>query len=175
MDLSIIPECYIDTNLIETLVPNKGYNHQKGCGTVTKVMKERFSDSFALAIIDKDKKEVDYLNEFAELFNCNGVLYLYQHKSRPHYIIQICPAIEKFILVSSKSAGVSLSDFNLPDDLDSLKKLSKTITSKNDSRFKNLFKELSKSDVEEIRLLKAWIKYLRENKYNVDNSILLNI
>jgi len=29
MDLAIIPECYIDTNLVETLVPpvGKGYNH----------------------------------------------------------------------------------------------------------------------------------------------------
>lgn len=31
-ELYIIPECYVDTNLIETLVPTaKGYNHQKGC------------------------------------------------------------------------------------------------------------------------------------------------
>jgi hypothetical protein len=41
MDLCIITECYVDTNLIETLSPPDGhYNHQKGCGTVTKVMKE---------------------------------------------------------------------------------------------------------------------------------------
>jgi hypothetical protein len=175
MDLSIIPECYIDTNLIETLVPDKGYNHQKGCGTVTRVMKERFSDSFALAIIDKDKKEVDYLNEFSEICNSNGLLYLHQHKSRPHYIIQICPAIERFILTSSDSAGISLGDFNLPNDLDSLKKLSKTITSKNDNRFKGLFKALLKSDVEEIRLLKAWVVYLKSNKYNIDIKHLLTL
>ena len=27
----IIPECYIDTNLVETLVCTGGCNHQKGC------------------------------------------------------------------------------------------------------------------------------------------------
>ena len=42
MDLAIIPECFVDTNLIETLIPPiSQYNHQKGCGTVTKVMKEK--------------------------------------------------------------------------------------------------------------------------------------
>jgi len=175
MDLSIIPECYIDTNLIETLVPDTGYNHQKGCGTVTRVMKERFADSFALAIIDKDKKEVDYLNEFTEICNSNGLLYLHQHKIRPHYIIQICPAIERFILTSSASVNISLPDFGLPTDLDSLKKVAKTINSKNDNRFKDLFKALLKSNVEEIRVLKAWVVYLKSNKYNININHLLTL
>lgn len=35
-DLDIVPECYIDTNLVETLLnmagePTDGVNHQKGC------------------------------------------------------------------------------------------------------------------------------------------------
>lgn len=42
-DLDIIPECYIDTNLIETILNTKGcytegVNHQKGCNTVVKTM-----------------------------------------------------------------------------------------------------------------------------------------
>ena len=64
---SIIPECYVDTNLIETLVPpkdGKGYNHRKGCPAVAKVMMEKFADRFALGIMDKDKKMVKYLEEF---------------------------------------------------------------------------------------------------------------
>ncbi len=40
MDLSVLPECYVDTCLIETIVPpDKHYNHQKGTGTVAKKMK----------------------------------------------------------------------------------------------------------------------------------------
>jgi len=39
MDDLIIPECSLDTLLVETLVfPKKAYNHQKGCNTVCKVM-----------------------------------------------------------------------------------------------------------------------------------------
>ena len=64
-ELYIIPECYVDTNLIETLVPTaKGYNHQKGCNNVVKVMKEKLSDKFAVGIVDKDKRQVSYVNEF---------------------------------------------------------------------------------------------------------------
>jgi hypothetical protein len=77
MDQSVIPECFIDTNLLETLVPPiTQYNHQKGCGTVTKVMKERFTDRFALGIIDKDKYEVEYLKEFEEVCSSDSLILL---------------------------------------------------------------------------------------------------
>ena len=61
IDLSIIPECYVDTNLIETIVPTvKGYNHQKGAGTVTRLMQSKLKDKFAVGIVDKDKKQCRY-------------------------------------------------------------------------------------------------------------------
>ena len=123
MDLAVIPECFVDTNLIETLVPpiGKGYNHQKGCGTVTKVMKAKFANSFAVGIIDKDKRQVDYLNEFDEVVNA-GTLLLHKHKTKPHYIIQISPAIESFIMQSANSVGVSVTDFSLSADKDLFQK-----------------------------------------------------
>lgn len=39
----VIPECYIDTNLVETLACPGGYNHQKGCNQVAKIMREKFN------------------------------------------------------------------------------------------------------------------------------------
>lgn len=39
----VIPECYIDTNLVETLACPGGYNHQKGCNQVAKIMQEKFN------------------------------------------------------------------------------------------------------------------------------------
>ena len=123
MDLAVIPECFVDTNLIETLVPpiGKGYNHQKGCGTVTKVMKAKFANSFAVGIIDKDKRQVDYLNEFDEVINVDTLL-LHKHKNKQHYIIQINPAIESFIMQSANSVGVSVTDFSLSADKDLFQK-----------------------------------------------------
>lgn len=63
----IIPECYIDTNLVETLVCQGGCNHQKGCNQVAKIMQEKFADRFAVGIIDADKRRPGYLTEFREI------------------------------------------------------------------------------------------------------------
>lgn len=168
MDQSIIPECSIDTNLVETLVPPQThYNHQKGCGTVTKVMRERFADRFALGIIDKDKTEVDYLKECTEVYII-GSLILHKHNSRHHYIIQITPAIERFVMTNANSVGVSLEDFDLPSDFDQLKKVSKKVNSKNDDRFRRLFKALIHNGAPDIQRLAEWIKYLKEHNYIAD-------
>lgn len=172
MDQSVIPECYIDTNLVETLVPpTRQYNHQRGCGTVAKVMKERFANRFALGIIDRDKHEVNYLKEFKEICTESSLI-LHKHKTRHHYIIQINPAIERFIIKSADIAGVSLQDFNLPNNFELLKKEAKTITSKKDQRFKSLFKTFRYHKVPEILKLAAWISYLKDKNYQADMDIL---
>ena len=134
-DLSFIPECYVDTNLIEILVPpTRQYNHQKGCGTVAKVMQEKFADRFAVGIIDKDKKEVKYLEEFEIVCSKNSLI-LHKHSVRSHYMIQITPAMELFIIKNALECGISLRDFDLPSDLTLFKKESKTVTSNRDQRF----------------------------------------
>ena len=67
-DLDIIPECYIDTNLIETILNTKGcytegVNHQKGCNTVVKTMNDpkKLKNEFALGIVDADKRQPSYV------------------------------------------------------------------------------------------------------------------
>ena len=168
MDQSVIPECYVDTNLIETLVPpNRQYNHQKGCGTVTKVMKEKFADRFALGIIDKDKVTVDYLKEFDSLIQF-GSLILHKHKTKSHYIIQIYRAIERFILDSAQQVGVNLADFDLPVDFNLLKKASKTLNSKSDQRFKSLFRQIRQEGSPQFEKLASWISYLKSHPYTIN-------
>lgn len=175
MDQSIIPECYVDTNLIETLVPPiTHYNHQKGCGTVTKVMKEKFADRFALGIIDKDKNSVDYLIEFNQICDFGNLL-LYKHHIRHHYIIQIFPAIERFILECARKSLINLEDYDLPTEFDKLKKESKTVNSKNDLRFKILFRDIKKSGSPEFEKLSNWISYLKKETYQVDINFLKEI
>lgn len=172
MDQSVIPECFVDTNLIETLVPpTRQYNHQKGCGTVTKVMRERFTDRFAVGIIDRDKVEVDYLQEF-NVICTRGSLILHKHKTRHHYIIQVDPAMEQFIMDNAASVDISLSDYDLPNDLNSLKKVSKKVNSKNDQRFKRLFRDLLTHNASNIVLLANWVSYLKENTYHIDIGML---
>lgn len=165
MDLAVIPECYVDTNLLETLVPpQKQYNHQKGCGTVTKVMKEKFTDSFAIGIIDKDKKEVEYLKEFTEVAKSDGLV-LHKHKAKPHYMIQIVPGMERFIFKCLDECGIAPEDFELPSDFELFKKESKTSDSKDDDRFRRLFKTLRNAEAVDIIRLHNLIKYLKYKNY----------
>ena len=168
MDLAIIPECYVDTNLVETLVPpaGKGYNHQHGCGTVTKVMKERFTDGFALGIIDKDKKEVDYLQQ-CDILLTSGSLLLHKHKTKHHYIIQISPAIERMIFSNAAAVEIDIADYDLPSDFEAFKKISKTQTSHKDGRFRRLFKALKAAKAADFTKLEVWIKYLKDKTFKV--------
>ena len=50
--LHIMPECFVDTNLIEYLL-NAGVNHQHCCSKVVGQLNTTFADKFAIGIIDK--------------------------------------------------------------------------------------------------------------------------
>lgn len=167
----ILPECYIDTNLVNTLV-GKSCNHQKGCPTVFKVMNERLKDSFAIGLIDKDKREPKAMESFIPICN-NEYIYLYKHTSRPHYIIQVSPAEEVFILHAAEELGIHLSDFGLPEDIESLKRYTKKADAKNSSLFTSLFMVLKESPT--IKTMNALLDYLLSHKYFVDTAILRNI
>lgn len=54
MLLNVLPECYVDTNMIEYLL-DAGVNHQHSCSKVVGQLNTAFSDRFAIGIIDKDK------------------------------------------------------------------------------------------------------------------------
>src|SRR5882762_2383582 len=134
----IIPECYLDSCLIEVLiVADKDFvNHHKGNGTVAKEMKENFDEDFCLGIIDEDREPLDYLKEFEEK-KSTEYLKLWKHKRqhKHHYIIQIRPVVEKWLLRICRENEISLSEFNLPTDLKNLLKISKSVGSRKDDRF----------------------------------------
>src|SRR5882762_3666354 len=95
----IIPECYIDSCLIEVLLyaDRDHVNHQKGNGTVAREMKNKFGDAFCIGIIDEDRKMLDYLIEFNPVTETIS-LKLWKHKTKHHYMIQMRPVIESWIL-----------------------------------------------------------------------------
>jgi hypothetical protein len=173
MDLHIIPECYIDTKLIKALIPPQTkYNHQKGCPTVVKVMQEKFKDDFAVGIIDRDKKELGYVEQFNLVVEVSDTLQLLRHRSKNHYLIFICPAVEKWIIDCASDAGILLSDYGLPNDFRLLMKITKKSTDENNdiysSNFKDLFKSLRTQNPTKVAVLIFWIEYLKANPYQAD-------
>ena len=160
--MSVIPECYVDTNLISCLLGGIGVNHQKGCTRVTGVMEKQLADKFAIGVIDADKVTPGYLAKFHEIAGLQH-LRVYKNNVRPHYIITIHKAVEDFILDEAHKAGVSLSDYGLPDTLDALKKLTKKVGSDKNEQFKALFRRLD--SVGEVAALKDLLLYLRGKGY----------
>ena len=159
----LIPECYVDTNLVET-ISFPGCNHQKSCSMVAGTMQRKYADRFAVDIIDRDKREVPYLKEFEPVTD-NGSIYLLRHHQRPHYILQISPAVEMFVLGAVAEKGLRLEDDGLPSDLEGLKRRTKTVNSKRDVAFRQLFKDLAETT--RFTLLGNVLRYLVEQNYNV--------
>lgn len=76
----------------------------------------------------------------------------------------------KYLLDSAKEQGVDTEKYNLPSTLKEFTKLSKSVTSNKDERFKNLFAAINGNS--EFRALKMALKYLLDKQYNTDISEL---
>lgn len=168
----IIPECYIDTNLVETLVCMGGCNHQKGCNKVAKVMQEKFADRFAVGIIDADKRRPGYLSEFCEIVSSEHIK-LFRHRVRPHFIILVHPVADGFILSCAEVANVNMADYGLSSKLKEFTAQTKNVMSNKDPRFKRLFRSMK--GIGEIKLMESLIAYLANNKYQASSDRILEI
>lgn len=168
--LYIIPECYVDTNLIEYLL-NAYVNYQHSCTKVVGKLKAELKDKFAVGIIDKDKVELGYIKECREIAATEH-LTLMKHKDCGQYLITIRPAVDGFIMDIARNDEISLQDYGLPSRLKEFTKECKRVTSNKDSRFKDLFKALKNN--RELRNLRVALEYMIENKYRIDVNTLRN-
>ena len=175
MDKLIIPECFADTLLIETLVPTKrGYNHQRSCFKVEATMKGL--NCFAVGIIDKDKKQIKYLDKFKIIDEVAGDLILWRHTEKQihHWVIQICPALEKFLLKICETENIDTSGFG-DNALEGIKYYTKSTSRLSNPILQTLFNKInSKNENVIVRKLKSWIKILLEKNYHVDINELKN-
>ena len=170
-DWHILPECYIDTNLIEFLLGSNGVNHQKGCNFVAKQMNEsKLKDMFSIGIIDNDKRQPTYVSEFTIVAQSQHIELL-KHKSRPHFIIRITLAMDQFIIDCASETSVRLEEFGLPSTLEALTKVTKDVKAKNDYRFKSLFNAVSHSN--EMVILRSVIKYLNTHRYQSNTEEII--
>lgn len=136
---NVIPECFIDTNLIEFLL-NAKVNHQHCCNNVVKALNNK-KDEFAIGIIDNDKRAVAYIKDCEKIRETKR-LNFFKHRERNQYLITISPAADRFILNIAEEQGVDISNFELSINFKEFLKETKTETSNKDQRFKKLFKEI---------------------------------
>lgn len=178
-DLDIIPECYIDTNIVEFLLNNTkgnktdGVNHQKGCNTVANNIQKnkQTCNGFALGVIDSDKRQPSYIKEFREIGHY-GHIKLMKHHTKNHFFIMIEPAMDSLILSCAAEVGVNMEDYDLASELKDFTKITKDVDSKKDSRFKRLFNDIK--GAKEFILFGNLLSYLKNHKYDYDEMVLKN-
>ena len=169
MEKNFVPECYFDTLLVKTILNIKTINHQKCCTKVAITVKR--IDDFAVGIIDKDKKQIDYLQEFnQEIVQENQVLW--KHKTKNHYFIQLAPAAEEWILNAAKETGLDLNKIGLPNDLRGIMQFTKHESANENILLINLCNELKKANGKTMGTLTLWLNYLFENNRNADINIM---
>lgn len=92
-------------------------------------------------IIDEDKRQVSYVKEFSEIARTPS-LRLKKHGSKSHYLIMVSPAMDGFLLKCAEELGISMEEYGYTSCLKEFTSITKSVTSKNDSAFKKLFKAL---------------------------------
>lgn len=167
--LYILPECYIDTNLVQILLQIKGVNHQNSCGQVTNVLQQRFKNSFAIGVVDNDKKQSTYSKESIAIA-CSNELTLCKHPGSSHYLIKINNIMEKFIMNCADELNIDFQQYGIPSDLEGFKRITKQKDSLNNTQLKSVLKAITHSN--EMALLKEVLEYLITNRYDSNDDDL---
>lgn len=168
----LVPECYVDTNILKTLFGLDRVNHQHSCSKVMKILRTKFAECFAIGIVDDDKKKTYDYNEFEELATSDH-LTLMKHESKPHYLIFVYKAAEDFLLSCASELNINLEEYGLANDLEGLKAVTKDCESDKEPRIKRLVNALRGAS--EMSRLERTIRYLINNQYNVDANELIRL
>ncbi len=181
---SVLPECYIDSNLFDVLLnfEKESVNHTKGNGTVVTKMENKFADLFCVGIIDKDKRDLPQIvvnYDRIEVGETEEYFKLYKRKEKHHYLIQMVPVIEVWICNVAEKLEIKITDFDIkaftPKEL---MVITKKIDKKTDPKFKALFKEIirksSEKDFLPVLKLKKIVELILEKNYKVDINELIN-
>lgn len=172
----IMPECFIDTTLVGSLLDAK-VNHKHSCNEVAREMeKGKYKDSFAVGIIDNDKRKISYIENFEEIGRTDNLTFL-KHKDKHQYVIKVGKehkAMETFLKANVEAIEKKMEDFSLPSDISELIKTTKnSVSTQNDYRIQKLCQAIRKSP--EVAKLADVLSYLALNKYEADREYLEKI
>lgn len=174
--LYFVPECYFDTVLLKKLLQtDKRLMHRKGCNNVVRDLdSDRLENLFAVALIDKDTRELDYLKKCDVAYSANKLI-LWKHKTRKQYIIQLNPPLEKWVIEILDENGLRIEDFGYSRDYKRLKKQIKDdIDNEVDDKLNRLVKAIIKTECATIKKIRSILHYLKEKNYQADINALKN-
>ena len=162
----VFPECYVDTNLIGYIL-GKDSKHKSSCNEVVKAVNH--SDSFAIGIIDDDKRRPTMDSGFSEHKLHESVdgekrhVSMFIHEDGRRYIFTIKPAMDKFVWDAAKHEGVSMKDAGYSTVFKQSKKETKRIQAATDPKLRRLFAKIL--GYPELQRLRNTLKYLMGLQY----------
>ena len=187
----IFTECYADKYFFGKLLQNEALlNKASGKDAVLKTVLLKRVDLFTIAIIDKDKTELDVILEENRELNTKKIEYkisidndieILKISNHPIYIIQIGPIeLEKWLVNFLNSIGKKIEDFGFEDLADFEENHCKKRTDKllKDEKFKEVIKFIISNfgqTENSILKLKNVLTYLIEYNYNVKKDELINL
>ena len=184
-----VPECFFDTVLFKKILQtDKRLKHTKGCFNVVNRFREvkgkkgdLFDSPFGLGMVDKDKKELDFLKN-----ECNEkkvirlkMLLVWKHKTKNHYIIQLEPPLEKWIVQIMDEYNLKIEDFGYSRIYKKLKdEIKNDIDNEKDSNLNKLVNTFVNLNHPVIKNLKTILLYFKDKTINADieelRKMLLN-
>ena len=179
-----VPECYFDTVLFKKILQTKNrLKHRKGCNNVVRSFisvngkKGDLYETFGVGMVDKDKQELDYLKECNAIIELeNLVLWKHKDKEKLHFVIQLKPPIEKWVVEILKYDNKTVENFNYPSNFKKLKSaLKQDIDNENDEKLDKLITAVVQSANPTIKKLIAILVYLKEKTYLADINELKNV
>ena len=129
-------------------------------------MMGRLKNIIALGVIDEDKNkgpQAQYFYEF-DLVKEENNLILKKHKEREHFIILICPEIERFLLEDAQKVDIDVRNFNLPEGMKGFITLTKVKDIDKNIDFYRFIKTLIRHEAPSITTLKKWIELFTANQ-----------
>lgn len=159
MNLEILPECYADTLLVETIQFKKP-NHCSSIGEVSRIMQKFYTNRVAVGVIDKDKPGTipSYFTEF-ELLLSSDEMELSWHPDTKHFIIVVAPALEQWLLNTAESLGISADKYGF-GNLKKLKRATKSERAGENEKLKQFLNNLWQKKHSPLQKMNAWIELI---------------
>ncbi len=159
LKVRFIPECHADTLLVKWLTNDFPFiDHEAGINNVAANFINVVDQTFKLiGVIDDDKRTPPYLDDFQRVKSANAVS-LKKKPGHEHYVIVVSPALEKFIISNCQMVGITLPDFNLPDNLKQLTKITKKPHVSSNTNINDLLMELKRLSAPGIVSLETFLR-----------------
>lgn len=163
MNLNILPECYADTLLVETIQFKKP-NHCYSIGAVSSTMQKFYANKVAIGVIDKDKPGTipSYFKEF-ELLISSDDMELSWHPDTKHFIIVVAPALEQWLLDTADNLGVSAEKYGF-GNLKKLKRITKSERARSNENLKQFLNNLWQKKNSPLQKMNTWIELILEKR-----------